>query len=129
MTNGADGLIGLYLQTSNPAAATPDIMYVDFYDRTTPVTAATFNLGNSWTGRYHTWVIHANRSSTSNVTLEIYMDGVLKKSITGGYFPGSSQALMLTAMDIGSNINHGPGAAQSRWFGNIGIYYSQPSLQ
>ena len=63
------------------------------------------------------------------VTFIAYRNGVLLKTISGPFFPNQPVAVG-AALDLqmGANINNGPDQQQSRWWRELGIYTSRPSL-
>jgi len=90
----------------------------------------TLDMGDApdWQGRYHTYTygFRAEGGDWGNVTLEIYIDGVLQDRQTGVSMDpiGGLESLLL-----GANMNSGPGQEQSRWFAEVGLYYGRPSVR
>ena len=88
-------------------------------------------LGASYLGAWHTWVVGATGLGTSTTTLTFYLDGVQVLQISGPWFPNESIGGANTdiVVEMGANINNGPNQVQSRWWREIGVYKSRPSLK
>jgi hypothetical protein len=61
----------------------------------------------------------------------LYYDGAAVITISGAFLPGHNSIGApgdLLILELGSNINNGPDAAQSRWWSDFGVYFTRPSL-
>ena len=123
---------GIYLFDGSPTPLGTNV-YCDWSDRVSgtsnfisgspgQVTA----LGSTYGGTYDTWVIGALGMGTSSGTFKLYRNGVLISTLSQTYFNGITDAAITFA--LGANINNGPDDAQSRWFCEMGVYKSRPSL-
>lgn len=85
-------------------------------------------LGNTsdWAGRWHTWVtgFRANNGNWDDVHFWLYRDGRLIKEERKAWGPPGA----LGVVQLGANSNAGPDQAQHRWFREVGIYRTRPSL-
>jgi hypothetical protein len=133
-SGGVNGVAQFGVYLDNAAAGLgvdPTTVTMDMTDRLgngSPLTG--HNLGSAWTGQFHTWVVEMTALGTSATTMRLYLDGVQINSTTAPYLPGRTvggpgQILFLL---LGANINNGPDKAQSRWFRELGVYTTRPSL-
>ncbi len=102
-------------------------------DGTTGATQGpTVELGPSYLGAYHTWAIQVFNMASASATFRIYYDGNVIQQVNGPFYPagtiigGRGQTITL---QMGANINNGPDGAMTRWFREIGIYFTRPSLR
>jgi hypothetical protein len=89
------------------------------------------NIGGdvSWGGAYHTWVIEILGMGTSNTSFTVYLDGNRVDTINLPFLPGQSIGPgWAIQLEMGANINNGPDNPQSRWFRELGVYTTRPSL-
>jgi hypothetical protein len=91
------------------------------------------NLAANFLGGWHTWVVGITGIGTANALVSVYLDGVLFTSVTGSYLAEAGTVVGGSATDIifemGANINNGPDQEQYRWWREIGVYKSRPSLK
>jgi hypothetical protein len=68
---------------------------------------------------------------TTNAQFNIYLDGVLMPgSLSSSFLAGASVGPgWAITLEMGANINNGSDHAQSRWFRELGVYTTRPSLQ
>ena len=90
---------------------------------------AHYDLGPGFTGVYHTWLLQIFGMGTTTMTLRAYLDGVQVSEVVGSFYTAQTKAAasQLVSIQLGANINHGPDAAQSRWFRDLGVYFTRPS--
>ncbi len=94
-----------------------------------PAGPGDYRLGSNFAGQWHTWVFGITGIGTSAVTFTAYLDGKQVQQITGPWFPGLAIAQgAVLGIQMGANINNGPDQAQSRWWREIGVYRTRPSL-
>jgi hypothetical protein len=123
---------GTYLGNSVSGQSLPTGLYANMSDRSNLSSAQTGlgGIGTTWGGGWHTWVMEILDVGSSSTTFNVYMDGVLKLTMSGPILPGNAMgAGWALALDIGSIINNGPDHAQSRWFRELGVYTTRPSFQ
>jgi hypothetical protein len=101
---------------------------VDYSSQPTTSQGRDYPLGMNYAGQWHTWVFGFTGIGSSAVTFVAYLDGNLVQSITGPWFPGKNIAGSILGLQLGANINNGPDQPQSRWFRELGVYTSKPSL-
>lgn len=129
-SGGANGRFGVYLRGLS-GTVLPAFAYADMSDRVGDYATSTFPaLGNTFFGAYHTWVVQIYNMGTTSATYKTYVDGALLMTVNGAYYPGATiggqgQTLLL---QLGANINNGPEQAQTRWFREVGVYTTRPSL-
>jgi len=126
--SGSDpnGRIGTYLFAGNS-------IYTDMYDQSGADLRATQSSSLpsvTYPGQYHTWHIQMFNFGTNSATYRVYLDGVQLTQIVGPFYPGQVAASVsrLTQLDVGANINNRPELPQSRWWREIGIYHTRPSM-
>lgn len=80
----------------------------------------------TWTpfdGSWHYYQMHCKIGSGSNGICNLAVDGVVKQTNTGLSQGGASY---IYGIATGRNMNQGPGAVQSEWWGQIAAYTSDP---
>ncbi|HWH03322.1 MAG TPA: Ig-like domain-containing protein [Gemmatimonadales bacterium] len=78
-------------------------------------------------GQWHQYHMHFKvstpaGSSSANGACELWVDGVLVKSFTGIVETNS----YIYGLAIGRNMNQGPGAPESEWWGKIAVWNTNP---
>jgi uncharacterized protein YjdB len=129
---GRSGRFGTYLGDASSSSMLPTRLWMDMNDNQGSQNMnGALPIGGdvSWGGQYHTWVIEIRGIGSSNATFRTYMDGQLVGTITGAFLNGQTlgPGWALT-LEMGANINNGPDHAQSRWFRELGVYTTRPSL-
>jgi hypothetical protein len=79
-----------------------------------------------WTpfdGNWHYYQMHVKIGSGSNGICNLAVDGVVRKTNTGLSQGGASY---IYGIATGRNMNQGPGAPQSEWWGQVAAYTSDP---
>lgn len=80
----------------------------------------------TWTpfdGSWHQYQMHVKIGSGANGICNLAVDGVVKQTNTGLSQGGASY---IYGIAIGRNMNQGPGATQSEYWGRIAAYTSDP---
>jgi len=66
---------------------------------------------------------------TSNSTMNLYMDGTKVDTASAPFMVGQAlDADDMLMLSLGANMNNGPDQTQQRWFSDIGVYTTRPSL-
>ncbi len=80
----------------------------------------------TWTpfdGNWHTYQMHMKIGTGSNGICNLAVDGVVKQTNTGLSQGGASY---IYGIALGRNMNQGPGAVQSEWWGKCAVYTQDP---
>ncbi len=127
--------LGVYLTKTTNDNVLPPAIYMDLVDRSGGVTNSNgYALGNSFLGSYHSYVVEMLNLGTSSCTVNLYIDGATTPACTltgpclapgGNTYGGAGQSWPI---EMGANINMGPAVAQSRWWREIAMYRTRPSL-
>jgi hypothetical protein len=88
-------------------------------------------LGGTFLGSWHTWVVGITGIGTASCVVTVYRDGVQFSQVSGSWLVGSTIGGASTQIlfEMGANINNGPDQEQNRWWRELGIYKSRPSLK
>jgi hypothetical protein len=132
-TSTAAGRLGTYLLDRDTEGHR---VYVDMTDRVhfadndmTQTSDPRYLLGlpSAWTGQWHTWHMQISHIGTNATNFRTYYDGRLIANITAPFTPNVDPRRLI-AIQLGANINMGPSQTQQRWFGEVGVYTTRPSL-
>lgn len=121
---------GTYLINASSTSMLPTFLSTDMVAGVNRKQGGGFPLGMTWGGQYHTWVLEMLGIGTSTATLNVYLDGKLMPgSISAAFLPGTTVGPgWAITFEMGANINNGPDHAQSRWFRELGVYTTRPSI-
>jgi hypothetical protein len=128
------GRVGTYLGDASSSSMFPTNLWMDVVGRMpgdTIIGPTPSSIGGvpSWGGDYHTWVVGLEHISSDSATFSVYLDGSLVKSLRAPFLSGATiGAGWAVMLELGANINNGPDHSQSRWFRELGVYASKPSL-
>jgi hypothetical protein len=65
---------------------------------------------------------------TGNATYRVWVDGAIYMTVNAPFYPGVTNMGGTLLMQLGANINNGPEQAQTRWFRDVGVYLTRPSM-
>jgi hypothetical protein len=130
------GRFGLYLAAPSSGIASSVTMDMNDFGgghAYQPIASVSFT-SNVWT----TWVLGITGISTTACAMKLYKDGTLVQTLdhdpvtpfgTCQFWPGTPVTNWALTMEMGANTNHGPDAAQTRWWSELGAYLTRPSLR
>lgn len=90
-------------------------------------TSAGLGAASSWVGRWHTWIMRVSAPTQGQRTLEVFRDGVLLSTVTGPW-AAEGDPRVLASMELGANINAGPDFNQQRWWRDVAVYSTKPTM-
>lgn len=131
--NTAGGRFGMYL--SGPANA--QTMWGDMTDGNPDGLGYAVHLepqrhqlgaNSSWAGTWNTWMMRIAFITPTTATLTLYRNGQQIASTLTNRFQTSLGDRQLLDLQLGSTLNSGPTVPQQRWFRDVGIYRTRPSM-
>jgi hypothetical protein len=123
---------GTYLFPRTSGSPTDATLGIDMSDQVNRASSGTSSgpIGAGTNGVYRTYHIHIFNLGTNSTTFRVYMNGTQIGELVAPILPGSSiGAGWALTLAMGANINNGPEQAQARWFREISLYRSRPSLR
>ncbi len=127
-----NGRFDMIMAKNFASQLSPPAMAMSIDGSTGATQGPTVELGAAYLGKYHTWAIQIFNMTAPMATFRIYYDGNVIQQVNGPFYPagtiigGRGQTVTL---QMGANINNGPDGAMTRWFREIGIYFTRPSLR
>jgi hypothetical protein len=131
--NTAGGRFGMYL--SGPANA--QTMWGDMTDGNPDGLGYAVHLepqrhqlgaNSSWAGTWNTWMMRIAFITPTTATLTLYRNGQQIASTLTNRFQTTLGDRQLLDLQLGSTLNSGPTVPQQRWFRDVGIYRTRPSM-
>jgi hypothetical protein len=131
--NTAGGRFGMYLQ--GPANA--QTMGADMNDRNPDnlgytghfeTTRHQMGANTSWTGTWNTWMVRIAFTTPTTATMTLYRNGQqIATTLTNRYLTTLGDRQLLD-IELGSTLNSGPTVPQQRWWREVGVYRTRPSM-
>lgn len=123
---GANGRFGLY-DRGLSGVVLPSNIYADMSDRVGDYGNSNFPPMPS-ANTFHTYVMQIFNMGASVATYRVWVDGVVTTTVNAPFYPGVTNMGGTVLIQLGANINNGPEQAQSRWFRDVGVYTTRPSM-
>jgi hypothetical protein len=131
--NTASGRFGLYLQ--GPASAhtmgaemndrNPDNLGYAGHDE---IVRYAMGPASGWTGTWNTWLVRIAFTDASTAPLSLFRNGRQIATILTNWYRTSLNGRALVDIELGSTLNSGPSVPQQRWWREVGIYRTRPSV-
>jgi hypothetical protein len=131
--NTAGGRFGMYLQ--GPANA--QTMGADMNDRNPDNLGYAGHLENarhqlgantSWTGTWNTWMVRIAFTTPTTATMTLFRNGQQIATTLTNRFLTTLGDRQLLDIELGSTLNSGPTVPQQRWWREVGVYRTRPSM-
>jgi hypothetical protein len=131
--NTAGGRFGMYLQ--GPANA--QTMGADMNDRNPDGLGYAGHLepqrhlmgpNTGWTGTWNTWMIRIAFINANTATMTMFRNGQQIATTLTNRYQTSLNDRQLLDIELGSTLNSGPTVPQQRWWREVGMYRTRPSM-
>jgi hypothetical protein len=131
--NTAGGRLGMYLQ--GPANA--QTMGADMNDRNPDGLGYIGHLENTrhlmgpntgWTGTWNTWMVRVAFTAPTTATMTLFRNGQQIATTLSNRYQTTLNDRQLLDIELGSTLNSGPTVPQQRWWREVGMYRTRPSM-
>lgn len=131
--NTAGGRLGMYLQ--GPANA--QTMGADMNDRNPDGLGYIGHLDNTrhlmgpntgWTGTWNTWMVRVAFTNATTATMTLFRNGRQIATTLSNRYQTTLGDRQLLDIELGSTLNSGPTVPQQRWWREVGMYRTRPSM-